>query len=107
MGRIAMREVRQAVVWGCVGWLAACPYYPPNSNAFPLAFGMSPEAAAAALNVPLTPLTGRRGSEVYYAQLPSGIPSLLGLNAYDRQLWLQFRRGRLTGWKNNWGRLIW
>jgi hypothetical protein len=98
-----MRQIRQAVMWGCIGWLSACPYYDLRSNVVPLEFGMTPEAVAAALNAPLAYVSGRRGSEIYYAERPS----LSGLYNYDRQLWLQFRNGRLTGWKSDWDRWPW
>jgi hypothetical protein len=98
-----MRRVRQAVVWGCIGWTAACPYYDLRSNIVPLEFGMTPEAVAAALNAPLAYVSGRRGSEIFHAELPS----ISGFYNYDRKLWLQFRHGRLTGWKNDWERRSW
>ena len=102
-GGTAMRQIRQAVMWGCIGWLSACPYYDLRSNVVPLEFGMTPEAVAAALNAPLAYVSGRRGSEIYYAERPS----VSGLYNYDRQLWLQFRKGHLTGWKNDWDRRPW
>ncbi len=95
------RQWRQAVVWGCVAWFSTCPNYDRGSNALPLEFGMTPAAAAAALNAPLTHLTGRNGSEVYYAERPASVP---GFYTYEYQVWLQFRRGRLTGWNNDWRR---
>lgn len=94
-----MRQWRQAIVWGCVGWFSACSYFDPRSNALPLEFGMTPAAAAAALHVELVPLAGRKGSEVYFTNRPASIP---GFVPYDNQLWLQFRGGRLTGWTQDW-----
>ncbi len=99
-----MRLSRQALVWGCVGWFSTCQYYDLHSNALPLAFGMTPDAAATALNVPLVRVSGGRNSEILYAQRPTTMPSFF---RYDRQLWLQFRNGRLTGWKNDWTRSSW
>jgi hypothetical protein len=96
-----LRQVRQAVVWGCIGLFSTCPYFDTRSNALPLQFGMSPDAAAAALAVPLTYVSGRNGSEIFYAERPTAIPSFF---TYDRYLWLQFRRGKLTGWHNDWQR---
>jgi hypothetical protein len=95
------RQVRQAVVWGCLGWFSTCQYFDTRSNTIPLQFGMTPEAAATALDTPLNPVSGRRGSEVYYAERPNGMP---GWYVYDRQLWLEFRNGHLTGWRNDWRR---
>lgn len=96
-----MRQLRQAVVWGCVGWLSTCPYYDLRSNALPLQFGMTPVAAATALNVPLVHVSGGKRSEILYAERPTTMNVFF---AYDGQLWLQFRNGRLTGWKNDWAR---
>jgi len=97
-----MQQFRQAVVWGCVGWLSACPNSGVRSNALPLAFGMTPEAAADALGTPLVQLPGRRNSGVYYTERTT---LATGFIIHDRQpLWLQFRRGQLTGWKYNWDR---
>ncbi|HKD25579.1 MAG TPA: hypothetical protein VKC66_06645 [Xanthobacteraceae bacterium] len=97
-----MRQFRQAVVWGCLGVISTCPQFGVRSNALPLAFGMTPEAASAALENPLTPVVGRRGSEIYYAE---GISVATGFIIRERErLWLQFRRGRLTGWRYDWDR---
>jgi hypothetical protein len=97
-------QFRKAVVWGCIGFFSTCSYSDLRSNAVPLAFGMTPEAAAVALEVPLARVTGRRGSEVYYAEWTT---LTTGLYARDRHLWLQFRNGRLTGWRNDWDRPAW
>jgi hypothetical protein len=97
-----MTQFRQAIVWGCIGWISGCPNLDVRSNALPLAFGMTPEVAAAALGSPLTRLDGRRNSDLYYAQRTS---AATGFIIHERQhLWLQFRRGRLTGWRNGWDR---
>lgn len=96
-------QFRQAILWGCLGWISTCPNYGVHSNSEPLAFGMSPEAAAAALETPLTPLaTGRSGSAIYYAE---GTSLASGFIVRERErLWMQFRRGRLSGWKYDWDR---
>jgi len=102
IGVVRMRQFRQAVVWGCLGVISTCPQFGVRSNALPLAFGMTPEAASAALENPLTPVVGRRGSEIYYAE---GISVATGFIIRERErLWLQFRRGRLTGWRYDWDR---
>jgi len=62
---------------------------------------MTPEAAAAALEIPLTRVSGRGNSGVYYAEETT---LTTGWFARDRHLWLQFRNGRLSGWKNDWDR---
>jgi hypothetical protein len=92
---------RQAAVWICVGWFSTCAYFDPGSNVRPLEYGMTPAIAAAALNTKLIPLSGRKGSEVFYAERPASIP---GFFFYQDQLWLEFRGGRLTGWTNDWRR---
>jgi hypothetical protein len=65
---------------------------------FPLVFGMTPAAAEQALGVPLTYYAGRGSSKVYLAVGPAGIP---GFYPVDTALALQFRRGHLTGWKQD------
>jgi hypothetical protein len=60
---------------------------------------MTPRDAAAALGAPLVYDHGRRGSEVFVAMRPAQIP---GLYRVDRRVFLQFRRGCLTGWKSDW-----
>jgi hypothetical protein len=95
------RQARQAVVWGCIGFISTCPFLDTRSNTLPLEFGMSPEAAATALSVPLMRVSGRGGSDIYYAARPTSIP---GPFTYDRYLWLQFRNGRLSGWHNDYQR---
>jgi hypothetical protein len=66
----------------------------------PLSFGMSAEEASAALGVPLSYVRGRPGSELLLA-LPNVKGSALTIRSDG--LYLQFRRGRLTGWKGDWG----
>jgi hypothetical protein len=80
-----------------VCWLAWCGA--PGSNAAPLAFGMTPAEASAALGLPLTYHSGRRGNEIYLATAPAGIP---GFYPTDFGIALQFRGGRLSGWKKDW-----
>jgi len=71
------------------------------SNTTPLAFGMPADAAARALGVPLAWVSGKRGNEIYLA-----IRDIGGSGLFERRdrLFLQFRQGRLTGWKGDWGR---
>jgi hypothetical protein len=77
------------------------PFDATLSNTTPLAFGMPADAAAHALGVPLAWVSGRRGNEIYLA-----IRDIGGGGFFDRRdrLFLQFRQGRLTGWKGDWGR---
>lgn len=80
----------------------ATPSFPATlSNATPLRFGMDESEAALALGAPLTYLRGRPGDETLLA-----IRTFGGSGFFDRRdrLYLQFRKGRLTGWKGDWGR---
>jgi hypothetical protein len=81
----------------CLCWAAYCGPY--DSNAWPLAFGMTPQEASTALGMPLTYYSGPPGSAIYLAGGPAGVP---GRFPVDAAITLQFRRGHLTGWKNNW-----
>jgi hypothetical protein len=76
------------------------PFFPtplvPSQR--PLAFGMTATEAATALQVPITYVSGHKGNEIFVAALP-------GQNTlFPRgdKVYLQFRGGRLTGWKGDW-----
>jgi hypothetical protein len=70
---------------------------PPN---IPLNFGMNPEQVSRALGVSLYHVRGRPGDELLLA-----LPDVKGAALASRSdgLYLQFRRGRLSGWKGDWG----
>ena len=70
---------------------------PPN---IPLHFGMNPDEASSALGVQLQYVRGRPGDELLLA-----LPNVKGAALASRSdgLYLQFRRGRLSGWKGDWG----
>jgi hypothetical protein len=70
------------------------------SNNTPLAFGMDAEDVSRALGSPLNYISGRPGDEIFLAIRHVGGSLFFPRN--DR-LYLQFRRGRLTGWKGDWG----
>ena len=89
--------MRRSVALLCVCWLAWCGA--PRSNTAPLAFGMTPAEASAALGLPLVYYSGRGGSKIYIAVGPAGIP---GFDPTGFGIALQFRGGRLTGWKKDW-----
>jgi len=80
------------------------PYPPPFtatlSNNTPLAFGMDAEQASRALGTPLNYVSGRPGNEIYLTFRNVGGSGLFFIK--DR-LYLQFRKGRLAGWKGDWG----
>jgi hypothetical protein len=60
---------------------------------------MTRAEASAALGLPLVYHSGRRGNEIYLAAAPAGIP---GFYPTDFGIALQFRGGRLSGWKKDW-----
>ena len=63
-----MAAMRRAIASLCVCWLAWCGA--PRSNTVPLAFGMTPDEASAALGLPLVYHSGRPGSEIYHRRRP-------------------------------------
>ena len=79
--------------------VAGSPFVIPQ-NGVPLSFGMTADEAAQALGVPLLHVRGRPGNELLLA-----IPNVKGsaLSVRSDGLYLQFRKGRLTGWKGDWG----
>jgi hypothetical protein len=80
------------------------PYPPPFtatlSNNTPLAIGMDANDVARALGGPLNYISGRPGDEIYLAYRNVGGS---GLFFHKDRLYLQFRQGRLAGWKGDWG----
>jgi hypothetical protein len=76
------------------------PFTATLSNHTPLVFGMDVEDASRALGQPLRYVSGRPGDEIYLAIRDIGGSGLF--NPHDR-LYLQFRNGRLAGWKGDWG----
>ena len=112
-----MRRAASAAIWliavslACPWAAGAQPLAPPAvahsapftttlSNHTPLVFGMDVTDASRALGEPLSYVSGRAGDEIYLAIRNIGGSGLL--NHHDR-LFLQFRKGRLTGWKGDWG----
>lgn len=94
------RIVGLAGALACAAWLGGCVTPPTTApNTAPLELGMTPAAASAALGVPLEPIAGRPGSEVFVARLPAATP---GITPVDGLVYLQFRKGRLTGFKRDW-----
>jgi hypothetical protein len=80
--------------------VARAPFTATLSNNAPLAFGMEVEDVSRALRQPLSYLSGPPGDEIYLAIRNIGGSGLF--NHHDR-LYLQFRNGRLAGWKGDWG----
>ena len=66
----------------------------------PLSFGMTADQASQSLGVPLQYVRGTVGNELLVA-----IPNVKGAALSNRSdgLYLQFRKGKLTGWKGDWG----
>ena len=68
-------------------------------NNVPLFFGMNVEQVSLVLGTTLNYVGGRPGEEVYLA-----LRNVKGSALSDRTdgLYLQFRQGKLTGWKGDW-----
>jgi hypothetical protein len=77
------------------------PFTATLSNHVPLVFGMDVSAVSAALRQPLQYVSGPPGGEIYLALRNQGGSGLI--NHHDR-LFLQFRNGRLAGWKEDYGK---
>jgi len=98
--------MRRTILIGCVFWLAACGAQASGGSWFsrsydndPFVFGMSKEEVARIAAAPLIYLSGSRGSERYLIERRATVP---GLYPVDTHIVLQFRRGRLTGWRRDW-----
>ena len=66
----------------------------------PLVFGMTKEQVARAVEAPLIYLSGPRDSERFLVERPATVPGFF--HPADTHIVLQFRRGRLTGWRRDW-----
>jgi len=79
---------------------AMVPAAAQQSGTIPLRFGMNVDQATQALGVPLTYVRGRAHNELFLA-----LPNVKGSTLASRSdgLYLQFRNGRLAGWKGDWG----
>ena len=76
-------------------WAPSPPFVMTLSNTAPLQFGLTAEQTSAALGVPLAYVSGRPGHEIFLAVTTGGhffFPR-------EDAIFLQFRSGRLTGWK--------
>jgi hypothetical protein len=65
----------------------------------PLVFGMTQAQVEAVVQAPLVYLSGARGSERFLVERPATVP---GFYPVDTRIVLQFRRGKLTGWRRDW-----
>ena len=77
------------------------PFYARLSNIRPLVFGMDVEQVSAALKQPLQYVSGPPGGEIYVAFRNLGGSGLIN---HHHRLFLQFRDGRLAGWKEDYGK---
>ena len=69
------------------------------SSIAPLVFGMNQREASNALGAPLTVIAvQRRGGETYFASYDARVPGY----PVGERIVLQFRKGALTGWKQDW-----
>jgi len=76
------------------------PFTATLSNTTPLVIGMNAIEATQALGTELKYLSGRPGDEIFLAFRHVGGS---GLFPHKDRLYLQFRQGRLAGWKGDWG----
>jgi hypothetical protein len=90
----------QAEPWATPWTAPRLPFNMTLSNTTPLAFGMGAAEAAQALGQPMRYVRGRPGNEIYLALRNLGGS---GLVPSRHRLFLQFRHGRLTGWKEDYG----
>jgi hypothetical protein len=101
MRRTLYRASLMLAVAGTTAPAAAQQAVPPRLP-FTASLSNTTDAAdtARALRAPLTYLRGRPGDEIYLAIRTNG-----GSGFFDRRnrLFLQFRHGRLSGWKGDWG----
>jgi hypothetical protein len=89
--------IAAVVMLACAGF---SPALAQQRDHTPLNFGMNTDEASQALGVPLNYVRGRPGNELFVA-----LPNVKGSALASRSdgLYLQFRRGRLAGWKGDWG----
>jgi len=89
---------RRIVTVFCIWWLAlGCA----RTASELVRFGMTTEEAAAVFGSYMTYVTHRRDGDFYLVRGPAPIPGVYPPSVEER-LYLQFRQGRLTGWKNEW-----
>jgi hypothetical protein len=92
--------IRMVAMAGLMAGMTPSPASAQSANNTPLTFGMNVEEASAALGTTLVYVRGRPGDEMFLA-----LPNVKGSALSDRRdgLYLQFRRGKLDGWKGDWG----
>jgi hypothetical protein len=111
MSMRSSRSVKRLMVYAVITWTALAgialtpasgrqPRLGAPSSGASLMFGMSADEVSRALGVPLYYVRGRSGNEVLLAT--SNVKGS-ALSSRSDGLYLQFRKGRLTGWKGDWG----
>jgi hypothetical protein len=93
-----MRRILIAIAW-LISVSAAQAGYRDAYND-PLVFGMTRAQVEQVVQAPLIYLSGARGSERFLIDRPATVPGFY-LFA-DTRIVLQFRRGKLTGWRRDW-----
>jgi hypothetical protein len=99
------RRLAAALLVGCLALGGSAPAsaqtaFASRNATLPLSFGMSAYRASQSLGVPLAYVRGTEGNELLLA-----LPNVKGaaLSSRSDGLYLQFRKGKLTGWKGDWG----
>ena len=92
-----MRGIAIAIITA----LATCGAQAGYLDAYndPLVFGMTRAQVERVVDAPLIYLSGARGSERFLVDRRASVP---GFYPVDTRIVLQFRRGRLTGWRRDW-----
>ena len=99
---VAMNRLCRIIVLALLAIPLGIPAAQAGKHGFyndPLVFGMTREHVEQVVQAPLIYLSGPRGSERYLVERPASVP---GLYPVDTRIVLQFRRGRLTGWRRDW-----
>jgi hypothetical protein len=91
----------RAITLAITAFLATAPAQAGYLAAYndPLVFGMTREQVERVVEAPLIYLSGARGSERFLVDRRASVP---GFYPVDTRIVLQFRRGRLTGWRRDW-----
>jgi hypothetical protein len=92
-----MRRIMIACLWLVGATTAQAGYLAAYND--PLVFGMTQQQVEQVVQAPLVYLSGARGSERFLVDRPASVP---GFYPVDTSIVLQFRRGRLTGWRRDW-----
>jgi len=109
MSKRSSRSLRSLMATGLVTWMMFAgvawasdrqSWLGAPSSGASLMFGMSADEVSQALGVPLYYVRGGPGNELLLAT--SNVKGS-ALSSRSDGLYLQFRKGKLTGWKGDWG----